>query len=48
MVNDFFNNISISLFDLTKLYMPSLDYLTKELELDINVNFDNNGKWINK
>ena len=28
--------------------MPSLDYLTKELELDFNVNFGNNGKWINK
>ena len=44
MVNDFFNNISISWFDLIKLYMPSLDYLTKEFELDLDVNFNNNGK----
>ena len=28
--------------------MPSLDYLTKELELDIDTDFNNNGKQINK
>ena len=44
MVNDFFNNISISTFYLIKLYMTSLDYLTKEFKLDIDVNFNNNGE----